>query len=34
MNDRYKQVYKIYKKTKNKDVRLYCVIYFFARDLR
>lgn len=34
MHDRYKQVCKIYKMTKNKDVRLYCVIYCFGRGLK
>jgi hypothetical protein len=25
MHGRYRQIYKIYKMTKNKDVRLYCI---------
>ena len=32
MNGRYKQVVKIYKRTKNKDVRLYCFIYLFGKN--
>lgn len=33
MHGRYRQIHKIYKMTKNKDVRLYCIIYFFGRGL-
>lgn len=31
MNDRTRQVIKIYKQNKNKDVRLYCTIFLLGR---
>ena len=31
MNDRTRQIMKLYKRTKNKDVKLYCTIFLLGR---
>ncbi len=34
MYDRYRQILKIYNRTKSKDIKLFCAIYLLGRGLR